>query len=127
MKYIFNDRQMQKMAILIGGVISILGGACTTRQQPDLEELCGRWQSVSEKPDIGIYKDGKAYKLVLFAKRGLVKKEKLESYRIQQEDGFYFIDTGFHIDMRYSSENGVLTFSTNGDYIRKPQWDESQP
>lgn len=31
------------------------------------------------------------------------------------------------IDMYNNAGRGILTSSTKGEYIRKPQWDENQP
>ena len=68
---------------------------------------------------IRIAKDGKCYKLTLFAKRGMTGRMVPETYVIQQKGGAMFIDTGFHIDMTYHRERDMLTFSTNGEYVRK--------
>lgn len=118
MKYIFNEKQMKTLSVLIAGVMCLLTEACT-EPQTDMSQLCGEWKSTAGKPDIRIDRDGKNYRLTLFAKRGMTGRTAPESYLIRQKDGAMFIDTGFHIDMAYLKDKDVLSFSTNGDYIRK--------
>lgn len=118
MKYLFNEKQMRTLSVLLAGVICLLTEACT-EPQTDMSRLCGEWKSAIGKPDIRIAKDGKCYKLTLFAKRGMTGRMMPETYVIQQKGGAMFIDTGFHIDMTYHQERDMLTFSTNGEYVRK--------
>lgn len=118
MRYIFNERQMRTLSVLLAGMIGLLAEACT-EPKVDMDALCGGWKSTIGKPDIRIFKDGNCYKLTLYAKKGLTGRVKPETYLIQQSGGAMFIDTGFHIDMSYHREKDMITFSTNGDYIRK--------
>ena len=38
-----------------------------------------------------------------------------------EENGNVFFNTGFRIDVAYNEATDVLTFSPNGDYIRKAE------
>ena len=58
MKYIFNEKQMKTLSVLIAGVMCLLTEACT-EPQTDMSRLCGEWKSTTGKPDIRIDRDGK--------------------------------------------------------------------
>ena len=38
-----------------------------------------------------------------------------------EENGNVFFNTGFRIDVAYNEATDVLTFSPNGDYVRKAE------
>lgn len=118
MKYISNKKQKKIFTAIFGGLLCLLIAACAG-QQTDMSKLCGEWESTGGKPDIRITKDGECYRLTLFARKGMTGKMEPETYLIQEKDGAIFIDTGFHVDMVYDKEKDMLTFSTNGSYIRK--------
>ena len=81
--------------------------------------LCGNWESVAGKPDMLIFKEGEAYKVTLFRRKGISRKLTPETYLLQQEEnGNLFINTGFRIDVAYNGATDVITFSPNGDYVR---------
>ena len=83
------------------------------------DKMCGNWESVGNKPDVLIFKEGEAYKVTLFKRSGLRRKLAPETYLLQKEDnGNLFMSTGFRIDVSYNEATDVLTFSPNGDYIR---------
>ena len=71
------------------------------------------------KPDVLIYKEGDAYKVTVFARSGKTRKLKSETYLLVEENGNLFINTGYRIDIAYNEAADVLTFSPNGDYVRK--------
>lgn len=118
MKYIFNKIQKKTLTVALAGILCLLITACAG-QRTEMGKVCGEWKSTNGKPDIRIAKDGKCYRLTLFARKGLTDKMEPEIYLIQEKDGAMFIDTGFHIDMVYDEEKDMLTFSTGGDYTRK--------
>lgn len=118
MKYILSQKQMKTLAITFAGLLCLFIVACTG-QQTDMNKLCGEWKSICEKPDIRIAKDGKYYRLTLFARNGMMGNMEPEIYLIQEKDGTMFIETGFHIDISYDAGKDIITFSTYGDYIRK--------
>ena len=76
-------------------------------------EQCG------SKPDVLIYKEGDAYKVTVFARSGKARKLRPETYLLVEENGNLFINTGYRIDIAYNEAADVLTFSPNGDYVRK--------
>ena len=83
------------------------------------DKMCGNWESVGNKPDVLIFKEGEAYKVTLFKRSGLSRKLTPETYLLQKEDnGNLFMNTGFRIDVSYNKATDVLTFSPNGDYTR---------
>ena len=89
-------------------------------QDKDIREsICGNWESVESKPDLLIYKEGKAYKVTVFKRGGISRSLKPETYLLQKEaNGNMYMSTGFRIDVAYNEETDILTFSPNGDYIR---------
>ena len=64
-------------------------------------------------------KEGDAYKVTVFARSGKTRKLKPETYLLVEENGNLFINTGYRIDIAYNEAADVLTFSPNGDYVRK--------
>lgn len=108
--------------LLVGCLLTLavllLEGCCQAKQREDLSKLCGRWESVGNKPDVLIFKEGELYKLTLFKKSGITRQIKPETYLIIEENDNLFINTGFRIDIAYNEATDVLTFSPNGDYTR---------
>lgn len=114
----------RKQVLLMGsyllGMASLLLQGCAGTGTTERDRLCGNWESVTGKPDILIYKEGEAYKVTVFKRTGLSRKMKPETYLLQEESGGnLFINTGFRIDVSYNEATDVLTFSPNGDYVRK--------
>lgn len=119
----------RKQVLLMGsyliGMASLLLQGCAGPEGQIRDRLCGNWESVEGKPDILIYKEGKAYKVTMFKRSGLSRRMKPETYLLQQEEnGNLFINTGFRIDVAYNEAADVLTFSPNGDYVRKSDGQE---
>jgi len=46
---------------------------------------------------------------------------KPKTYLLVEENGNLFINTGYRIDVSYNEATDVLTFSPNGDYVRKEE------
>lgn len=114
----------RKQVLLMGGYLigmaSLLLQGCAGVDGQSRDRLCGNWESVAGKPDILIYKEGDAYKVTVFKRSGLSRRMKPETYLLQEEEnGNLFINTGFRIDVAYNEAADVLTFSPNGDYVRK--------
>ena len=59
------------------------------------------------------------YKVTVFARSGKARKLRPETYLLVEENGNLFINTGYRIDIAYNEAADVLTFSPNGDYVRK--------
>ena len=113
--------QLLLMGSCMIGLASMMLQACT-EPEDTRTMLCGNWESVEGKPDVLIYKEGKAYKVTVFKRKGLGRELKPQTYLLQMENGNLFMNTGFRIDVAYNEETDVLTFSPNGDYVRvKPQ------
>lgn len=115
----FNRRQLLLMGSYLIGLASIMLQGCTEVRETDRDKLCGNWESVEGKPDVLIYREGDAYKVTVFKKSGKPRRLKPRTYLLQEEKGNLFIHTGFRIDVSYNEAADVLTFSPNGDYIRK--------
>ena len=112
-----------QLGLLCGGLIglaSLMMQACDMEQDKDIREsICGNWESVESKPDLLIYKEGKAYKVTVFKRGGISRSLKPETYLLQKEaNGNMYMSTGFRIDVAYNEETDVLTLSPNGDYVR---------
>ena len=100
------NRQLYRLAACLIGAASLLLQSCSESRFKDCDRLCGSWSSVEGKPDVLIYKEGDAYKVP-------------ETYLLVEENGNLFINTGYRIDIAYNEAADVLTFSPNGDYVRK--------
>ena len=109
-------KMLQVSKCLIGLAVMMLQSCDVAENRRDL--LCGKWESVEGKPDVLIYKEGKAYKVTVFKRKGLGRELKPQTYLLQMENGNLFMNTGFRIDVSYNEETDVLTFSPNGDYVR---------
>lgn len=114
----FNRRQLLLMGSYLIGLAGIMLQACTEVKTADRDKLCGNWESVEGKPDVLIYREGEAYKVTVFKRKGTRRRLKPVTYLLQEENGNLFIHTGFRIDVSYNEAADVLTFSPNGDYTR---------
>lgn len=100
------------------GLTLLFACSCSQVKEPNLDEICGNWVSTTTKPNVTIFKEGDLYKLTLFRKSGMTRQVKPETFLIVRENGNFFINTGFRIDIAYNKKRDVLTFSPNGDYTR---------
>lgn len=119
MKTIMGNRQLLRLAVCLIGAASLLLQGCSDRQTADPDKLCGSWTSVEGKPDVLIYREGDTYKVTMFARSGKTRRLKPQTYLLVEENGNLFINTGYRIDVAYNEATDVLTFSPNGDYVRK--------
>ena len=100
------NRQLYRLAACLIGAASLLLQSCSESRFKDCDRLCGSWSSVEGKPDVLI-------------RSGKTRKLKPETYLLVEENGNLFINTGYRIDIAYNEAADVLTFSPNGDYVRK--------
>ena len=118
--------QMLLMGSCMLELASVMLQACSEKEDTRTA-MCGNWESVAGKPDMLIFKEGEAYKVTLFRRKGISRKLTPETYLLQQEDnGNLFINTGFRIDVAYNEATDVITFSPNGDYVRVRTEQEKQ-
>ena len=110
-------KMLQVSKCLIGLAVMMLQSCDVADNRRDM--LCGNWESVEGKPDVLIYKEGEAYKVTVFARSGRTRRLKPETYLLVEENGNLFINTGYRIDVAYNEAADILTFSPNGDYVRK--------
>ena len=111
----------QRLLTLSGylvGLAAVMLQACIETKETDCGKLCGNWVSVQGKPDVLIYREGDAYKVTVFKRRGIRCRLKPETYLLREEEGNLFINTGYRIDIAYNEATDVLTFSPHGDYTR---------
>lgn len=72
----------KNMILLCGcmlGMASVLLQSCV-EEEDSRSALCGNWESVGNKPDVLIFKEGEAYKVTLFKRSGLSRKLTPETY-----------------------------------------------
>ena len=112
------NKQILKLAACLIGMASLVLQSCTDVKTTDCDKLCGSWTSVGGKPDVLVYKEGKAYKVTVFGRSGMSRKLKPATYLLVEENGNLFITPGYRIDVSYNEATDILTFSPNGDYIR---------
>lgn len=115
------NKQMLKLAACLIGMASLVLQSCTDVKTADCDKLCGSWTSVEGKPDVLVYKEGKAYKVTVFGRSGMSRKLKPATCLLVEENGNLFINTGYRIDVSYNEMTDILTFSPNGDYRRVPE------
>ena len=112
-------KMLQVSKCLIGLAVMMLQSCDVADNRRDM--LCGNWESVEGKPDVLIYKEGEAYKVTVFARSGKMRRLRPQTYLLVEENGNLFINTGHRIDISYNEAADVLTFSPNGDYVRKEE------
>lgn len=120
MKMIMRNNPLMKLAVCLIGMAALVLQSCS-ESGTDRDRLCGSWASVEGKPDVLVYKEGDAYKVTLFARSGKTRRLKPQTYLLVEENGNLFIHTGYRIDVSYNAATDVLTFSPNGDYVRKEE------
>ena len=113
MKTIMRNKPLMRLAVCLIGMAALVLQSCadggTARAR-----LCGSWTSL-------VYKEGEAYKVTVFARSGKTRRLRPQTYLLVEENGNLFINTGYRIDVSYNEETDILTFSPNGDYVRKEE------
>lgn len=120
MKTIMRNKPLMRLAVCLIGMAALVLQSCTDGGT-DRDRLCGSWTSVDGKPDVLVYKEGEAYKVTVFARSGKTRRLRPQTYLLVEENGNLFINTGYRIDVSYNEETDILTFSPNGDYVRKEE------
>ncbi len=119
-RMIMRNRPFVKLAVCLISMAALILQSCS-ESGIDRDKLCGSWTSVEGKPDVLVYKEGEAYKVTVFARSGRMRVLKPKTYLLVEENGNLFINTGYRIDVSYNEATDVLTFSPNGDYVRKEE------
>ena len=120
MKTIMRNKPLMRLAVCLIGMAALVSQSCADGGT-DRDRLCGSWTSVDGKPDVLVYKEGEAYKVTVFARSGKTRRLRPQTYLLVEENGNLFINTGYRIDVSYNEETDILTFSPNGDYVRKEE------
>ena len=120
MKTIMRNKPLMRLAVCLIGMAALVLQSCADGGT-DRYRLCGSWTSVDGKPDVLVYKEGEAYKVTVFARSGKTRRLRPQTYLLVEENGNLFINTGYRIDVSYNEETDILTFSPNGDYVRKEE------
>ena len=120
MKTIMRNKPLMRLAVCLIGMAALVLQSCADGGT-DRDRLCGSWASVDGKPDVLVYKEGEAYKVTVFARSGKTRRLRPQTYLLVEENGNLFINTGYRIDVSYNEETDILTFSPNGDYVRKEE------
>ena len=120
MKTIMRNKPLMRLAVCLIGMAALVLQSCAD-VGTDRDRLCGSWTSVDGKPDVLVYKEGEAYKVTVFARSGKTRRLRPQTYLLVEENGNLFINTGYRIDVSYNEETDILTFSPNGDYVRKEE------
>ena len=120
MKTIMRNKPLMRLAVCLIGMAALVLQSCADGGT-DRDRLCGAWTSGDGKPDVLVYKEGEAYKVTVFARSGKTRRLRPQTYLLVEENGNLFINTGYRIDVSYNEETDILTFSPNGDYVRKEE------
>ena len=120
MKTIMRNKPLMRLAVCLIGMAALVLQSCADGGT-DRDRLCGPWTSVDGQPDVLVYKEGAAYKVTVFARSGKTRRLRPQTYLLVEENGNLFINTGYRIDVSYNEETDILTFSPNGDYVRKEE------
>ena len=74
------------------------------------------------KPDVLVYKEGEAYKVTVFARSGKTRRLRPQTYLLVEEKRQPLYQYGGTVsNVSYNEETDILTFSPNGDYVRKEE------
>lgn len=119
-KRTMRNKSLMRLAVCLIGMAAMVLQGCS-ESGTDRDKLCGSWSSVEGKPDVLVYKEGEAYKVTVFARSGKMRRLRPQTYLLVEENGNLFINTGHRIDISYNEAADVLTFSPNGDYVRKEE------
>lgn len=114
------NRPFVQLAVCLISMAALILQSCS-ENGTNRDRLCGSWTSVEGKPDVLVYKEGEAYKVTVFARNARTRRLAPQTYLLVEEGGNLFIHTGYRIDVSYNEATDVLTFSPNGDYIRKEE------
>ena len=114
------NKSLMRLAVCLIGMAAMVLQGCS-ESGTDRDKLCGSWSSVEGKPDVLVYKEGEAYKVPVFARSGQMRRLRPQTYLLGEENGSLFINTGHRIAISYTAAADVLTFSPNGDYVRKEE------
>ena len=120
MKTIMRNSPLRRLAVCLISMAAMILQSCS-ESGIDRDKICGTWTSVEGKPDVLVYKEGEAYKVTVFARSGKMSRLRPQTYLLVEENGNLFINTGHRIDISYNEAADVLTFSPNGDYVRKEE------
>ena len=120
MKTIMRNKPLMRLAVCLIGMAALVLQSCADGGT-DRDRLCGSWTSVDGKPDVLVYKEGEAYTVTVVARSGKTRRLRPQTYLLVEENGNLFINTGYRIDVSYNEETDILTFSPNGDYVRKEE------
>jgi len=107
------NKSLMRLAVCLIGMAAMVLQGCS-ESGTDRDKLCGSWSSVEGK-------EGEAYKVTVFARSGKMRRLRPQTYLLVEENGNLFINTGHRIDISYNEAADVLTFSPNGDYVRKEE------
>ena len=109
---IMRNRPFVKLAVCLISMAALILQSCSEN---------GTDRDMEGKPDVLVYKEGEAYKVTVFARSGKARVLKPKTYLLVEENGNLFINTGYRIDVSYNEATDVLTFSPNGDYVRREE------
>ena len=101
------NKSLMRLAVCLIGMAAMVLQGCS-ESGTDRDKLCGSWSSVEGKPDV-------------LARSGKMRRLRPQTYLLVEENGNLFINTGHRIDISYNEAADVLTFSPNGDYVRKEE------
>ena len=118
---IMGNRHLLRMAVCLIGAATLLLQSCTDGKATDPDRLCGSWTSVEGKPDVLIYREGRNYKVTVFARSGKTRRLKPQTYKLVEENGTLIINPGNSNAVAYKEATDIFTFSPNGDYILKEE------
>lgn len=106
-----------KVCFITAIFILSLTGFSSCEKKPSIRKACGEWESIQDRPGFVLSQIEGVYFVKL--ERRLRGKTTYETYRVTEEKGFFFIQTGFSIVLTYDKKSDIIYLSPGGVYKRK--------
>lgn len=103
--------------ILLMAVFFLGFQSCTGFKPDPLKKACGEWVSTTNNTSFSLYKQEDTYMVKM--QRTIRGRQQTELFRITEQNGYYFIETGFSILISYDKKSDTILLSNGGEYRRK--------
>ena len=107
-------KRTSKILLLFSCVLLLQ--SCKDSPEKQLEQMRGEWVHVKGHPAFTLSEKGGTYSVT---RKANIRGKVLETaYKVSEQDGNLFIETGFGILLTYDKERDRITLSPGGEYKR---------
>lgn len=91
--------------------------SCKETNADRLWAMRGNWESVKNRPSFSLFQENGHYMVTTYQKtyRGTTRTE---TYKVSEQGGNLFIETGLSVLLTYDKENDRILLSPGGEYKR---------